>query len=355
MAIPSSGPVSFSAIQTEFGGSNPIGLNEYYAGGANVPSGTSGTYGAVPTSGTISVRNFYGTSDVIQGQATYTTPGTYSWTAPAGVTSVSAISVGGGGAGGPGKCGQGGGGGGGGGLTYANNISVTPGVSYTVVVGAGSVSYACTTAGGTSYANFVFCGSSQVPRAQGGGSSGSDGAGQGGDRTTGSGGGRGGNGGCGASSSYRGSGGGGAGGFADACTSGGRGGNIASGKCSTAGVNGAGGGGGGARYAVGQGGSGAGGGGVGYLGQGSSGAAGANGVGVSTFCSAPVGGGGGSGGSNGQNGTQGGQGGNGGNYGGGGGGNANQLSPRGQGAGGFVRIIWPGTTRYYPSTNTGNV
>lgn len=61
MALPSSGPLSLADIQTEFGGSNPIGMNEYYAGGAYVPSGTIGTYGAVPTSGTISIRNFYGT------------------------------------------------------------------------------------------------------------------------------------------------------------------------------------------------------------------------------------------------------------------------------------------------------
>jgi hypothetical protein len=62
MALPSSGPLTLANIQTEFGGSNPISLNEYYAGGANVPAGTSGTYGAVPSSGTISIRNFYGTS-----------------------------------------------------------------------------------------------------------------------------------------------------------------------------------------------------------------------------------------------------------------------------------------------------
>ena len=65
MTLPTSGPLTFSDIQTEFGGSNPIGLDEYYAGGANVPAGTSGTYGAVPTSGQISVQNFYGTSDFV--------------------------------------------------------------------------------------------------------------------------------------------------------------------------------------------------------------------------------------------------------------------------------------------------
>lgn len=65
MTLPSSGPLTLADIQTEFGGSNPISLSEYYAGGAYVPAGTTGTYGAVPSSGTISIRNFYGTSSVI--------------------------------------------------------------------------------------------------------------------------------------------------------------------------------------------------------------------------------------------------------------------------------------------------
>lgn len=64
MAIPSTGSISMGAIQTEFGGSNPIGLNEYYAGGAYVPSGTSGTNGAVPSSGTIAFSKFYGTQKI---------------------------------------------------------------------------------------------------------------------------------------------------------------------------------------------------------------------------------------------------------------------------------------------------
>ena len=62
MPLPTSGPLTLADIQTEFGGSNPISLSEYYAGGAYVPAGTSGTNGAVPSSGTISVWNFYGTS-----------------------------------------------------------------------------------------------------------------------------------------------------------------------------------------------------------------------------------------------------------------------------------------------------
>lgn len=64
MAIPSSGPITLANIQTEFGGSNPISLGEYYAGGGLVPAGTTGTYGAVPSSGAISIRNFYGTSNI---------------------------------------------------------------------------------------------------------------------------------------------------------------------------------------------------------------------------------------------------------------------------------------------------
>lgn len=38
MTLPASGTLSFSQIQTEFGGSNPISLSEYYKNGSNVPS-----------------------------------------------------------------------------------------------------------------------------------------------------------------------------------------------------------------------------------------------------------------------------------------------------------------------------
>lgn len=62
MTIPSSGPISLADVQTEFGGQNPIDLGEYYAGGPYVGAGTTGTYGPVPSSGTISLRDFYGTS-----------------------------------------------------------------------------------------------------------------------------------------------------------------------------------------------------------------------------------------------------------------------------------------------------
>lgn len=60
--------LSLSELQTEFGGANPISLNEYYSGGSNgfVPPGTTGTPGTVlttiPASGTISMANFYGST-----------------------------------------------------------------------------------------------------------------------------------------------------------------------------------------------------------------------------------------------------------------------------------------------------
>ena len=60
MTLPSSGALSFSQIQGEFGGSNPISLSEYYRGGPIVPN--HGHTSPIPTSGTISVNNFYGTS-----------------------------------------------------------------------------------------------------------------------------------------------------------------------------------------------------------------------------------------------------------------------------------------------------
>ena len=58
MPILPSGPLSFSQIQSGFGGSNPISLSEYYRSGSFVPNITQ-TAG-IPTSGTISVSTFLG-------------------------------------------------------------------------------------------------------------------------------------------------------------------------------------------------------------------------------------------------------------------------------------------------------
>lgn len=65
MPLQTSGAISIANLQTEFGGASPAGLNAYYAGGANVPSGTSGTNGAVPASGIIGLWSFYGTAKAV--------------------------------------------------------------------------------------------------------------------------------------------------------------------------------------------------------------------------------------------------------------------------------------------------
>ena len=64
----------------------------------------------------------------VTGQVAYTAPGTYSWTVPTGVTSVSAVAVG------RGYNGTANRGGGGGALSYVNNLTVTPGEVLTVVL-----------------------------------------------------------------------------------------------------------------------------------------------------------------------------------------------------------------------------
>ena len=124
MALPNTGPLSLSMIQGEFGGSNPISLSEYYAGGLFVPAGTTGINGPVPSSGSISFSHFLGTSkprlslslssasagftftnsppsltpstreltsDTITGTASHgTTPYTFAWSRVSGSTAITA-------------------------------------------------------------------------------------------------------------------------------------------------------------------------------------------------------------------------------------------------------------------------
>jgi hypothetical protein len=246
-----------------------------------------------------------------RGESLYAIPGTYTWVCPAGVTSVSVVCVGGGGGGRSNSRG-----GSGGGLGYLNNISVTPGTSYSVTVGVAGlggskdVATAFTAqSGGDSFfidALTVLGGGGQV-----------DSTNSTGGTFVGGGGGNGGNG--------TNQGGAGAGGYAGA------GGNT--------GASGAGGGGGGGGDS-----NGAGGGGVGLFGQGTSGGGG----------SGSSGGGGGSGGQAGINaytfsGTN--RSGDGGQFGGGGG--AGGFIGNGQGGHGAVRIVWPGAVRQFPSTDVG--
>ena len=72
MAVPAHpNAASFSDIQSNFGGSNPISLNEYYAGGTNTRSGTGvHTPNGIPASGAISVFDFMGGSNFFESWST---------------------------------------------------------------------------------------------------------------------------------------------------------------------------------------------------------------------------------------------------------------------------------------------
>ena len=273
------------------------------AGGLQIAYTPKSNNSTIVLTSYLNLRGSSGGSSPI-GQQNYTTPGTYSWTCPADVTSVCAVCVGGGGNG-LGNSTSTITAGGGGGLGWKNNIAVVPGQNYTVVVGAGGAeSYfidATTVQGGGGYG---FGGEGSY--VGDGGSSGGSGVGVWG--------------------------GGGAGGYSSGA--GGKGG-FSSTTAPTAGTGGAGGGGGGASFPA------AGGGGVGILGEGASGA----GAGVNTLDGGHGGSGGGSGGAGSSNG-----GGFGGAYG-GGGGVGSTTNPGGAGGSGAVRLIW-GDGRAYPSTLT---
>jgi len=306
-SVPFTAPASNggTAITTYTATSSPGGitgtLSQAGSGTVSVSGLTSGTTYTF----TVTATNAVGTGPasaasnsvtplVITGQQQYTTSGTFSWVAPAGVTSVSVVTVG------PGVADTAGA------LSYKNNITVIPGNSYVVVVPAANNSVRASFNGN----GVVSAGSASDRTGDGGGNGGttiSAGAGAG------------------------------AGGYS------GDGGYGKSGT-SVAGTGGAGG--GGSTYLSGiQ--AGGGGGGVGLLGEGASGAAGA---GTNNTSNAGFGGGGGSGGGNGGD-RSGSTGGNGGNYGATGGTGCTPGAERG----GAVRIIWPGTTRSFPSTNTGNL
>jgi hypothetical protein len=276
----------------------------------------------------------------------------YIFAVPAGVTSISAVTIGaGGGSYVYNNADEAHGGGGGGGLAYGT-ISVTPLENLTIQVGAGGIQGSGESAaagdGGTS---FIKRGSTVLLQATGGAAADEDGTaiapGGTGSGTAMAAGYSGGNGGAG--SNHSNGGGGGGGGAAGYAGNGGTGANASTtsvgnvGSSAVSGSGGGGGGGGGGYSTIGQ--PGAGGGGTGLLGLSNTGSGGTSGVG----------GGAGSGGGNGfytVNGSR-----NGGSYGGGAGGqgkNNTTMTLTTVGGDGAVRIIW-GSNRAYPSTNTGNV
>ena len=267
-------------------------------------------------------------------QVDYLTAGTFTFTVPPAITSISAVCVGGGGGGGNATItDEPGAGGAGGGLSYGT-FAVTPGEALSVQVGSGGQNGGTGGTGGISSisrngtallsATGGSGGSSTDSGASGGGNGGSSGG------TERDGGGSGGDGGSTSDSTTGAGGGGGAAGYSG---NGGAGSNRGANNA-TAGQGGGGGGGGGGTASLGGGG----GGGVGILGSGGNGGAGTNGTG----------GGGGSGGAPGSTTTVS-TGANGGLYGGGGAGGRNNANG-GDGQGGAVRIIY-GTGRSYPSTS----
>ena len=80
MALPSSGSLSLSQIQGEWGGSAPISLSEYYRG--SLPNGRI-NYGTIPSSGAIDIADFYGSNaavasfQIASGNSTYVAPSQY--------------------------------------------------------------------------------------------------------------------------------------------------------------------------------------------------------------------------------------------------------------------------------------
>lgn len=140
MALQTSGPISLNDIAAEFGGTVPHALYEYYSAAAGIPS-----------SGTISIDDFYGASAAAPATATggsittsgdykyhtFTSGGTFSITSAGsgtGFDSIDVIVVAGGGGGG---YFTGGGGGAGGALRTA--LSATNTASWSVSIGAGGL------------------------------------------------------------------------------------------------------------------------------------------------------------------------------------------------------------------------
>ena len=378
IVVPADAPTLYyyCSVHSGMGGTSNTSTFNYEVTGSSSPITVTGLTNGTTYNITVEAQNAAGYSPagtttaapVLPSDAIYDVPGTYTWVAPSNLApvSVSVVTIGAGGG-----SGSYGGGGGGGGLGYKNNISVSGGSSYTVVVGLGSPVLSNTSQpyAGDSY--FVSSGTVKGGGGQTGASNGSSsygGSGGAGGTYTGDGGGNGGLGGTGAgrSSYWNSAGAGGTGGYAG---NGGQGGDSGQtyGNNGSSGSGGGGGGGGGGADSTGTGyGSGGGGGGTGIFGQGSSGAAGTGRI--STTPTYPgTGGAGGSSGGDGSDGfsnygdftdANGGAimsgsttppGGSGGQYGGGGG------NPYRQGSSGAVRIVWSRSsqTRTFPSTNVG--
>lgn len=187
MTIKTSGDLSISDIVAEFGGSSPHSLSEYYAGGSIVHTGAVGYPGGVktniPSSGQISLSNFYGADKLVPGNSGILTSGS-SYTLPVtcgAYINVLVIAGGGGGGGGTSRDAghdgydYGGGGGASGGNAYVLSVPVTPGQTISYSIGsAGSAGgardgvYSSGASGGTGGTTSVTVNASVVAQASGG-------------------------------------------------------------------------------------------------------------------------------------------------------------------------------------------
>ena len=136
MALPSSGPLSLTDIQAEFGGTNPISISEYYKGGAFVL--TTDFAPNVPTSGTINISDFYGARKTTLTTLTFTTAGDNLFVVPSTVVgNLQIVTMTGGGGGGGGPDSQPGASGYGGVTITGGNVPVSAGDIVNAFVGGG--------------------------------------------------------------------------------------------------------------------------------------------------------------------------------------------------------------------------
>lgn len=96
MPLALTGPLKFSDIQTEFGGTNPISMSEYYK---DASTGYASSVSDMSVKGTaINVGKFRGKSNFSDIDYVYTdTSQSYTFTVPAGCSKISVLCVGGGG------------------------------------------------------------------------------------------------------------------------------------------------------------------------------------------------------------------------------------------------------------------
>jgi hypothetical protein len=181
MTLPSSGPISIQSIATEFSRVLSVPLESYYAGAGIVTNPTSNATGvSVPTSGAISIFNFYGVSAFTPFSNTITATGLTTITIPAGATTA-LIEVWGGGAGGGQGTGTGctakSGGGGGSGAYSKLSVSVAGHAGQTIKCNVGIAGAASAAGGQSNVQSGTFTTTTQIANGGNPGASGTTGTG----------------------------------------------------------------------------------------------------------------------------------------------------------------------------------